>query len=243
VSQYGSLIAWNTTTGWVGNTKAGENIDAAYVSNEAGQGVQTTGSDVLTQCPASTLQSPAQVTAENVNNEYVMVSWQDNGSGEIGFRIDRKTGDGEWNTIAYRPRKNQGSGHNEQKWHDYLAPRGQPLTYRVAAINCADTDNALSAVVQTSLQANVTGAVPKTVFSKTVATSLQIHTSESALRIHGISGEVQVHVFDCKGARYKGIKQIHPGQYDISGLSGGMYLICIKNNHDFRNNHIVRLFR
>ncbi|MBD3320042.1 MAG: hypothetical protein GF350_03000 [Chitinivibrionales bacterium] len=146
VQQYGSLIAWNTLPGWVGSTKAGANIDAAYVDNQAGGGTRATGTDVITSCPSGTPNAPALVSA-TAENDHVVIRWKDQSNNEAGFRIDRTIDNGDWTAIAFRPRKSAGSEHNTQEWHDYLAPAEKLLRYRVVAVNCDNNDAGASIAV------------------------------------------------------------------------------------------------
>ncbi len=146
VDNQGCLIAWNTTPNVVGHMKGDGNdlIDAAFVDNSASdvradaEGI----SDVITTCPVFNPQAPNDVTVQaSEENSNVTITWTDASSSEIGFRVDRKRlQDTSWTTIAYRPRHSVGHENNEQKWIDFLAPRGKGLQYRVVAVNCDDND-------------------------------------------------------------------------------------------------------
>jgi hypothetical protein len=148
VDVLGCLISWNTTAGFVGNDKntGHTHNDAAYVDNVASS-IKGTQGDVITTCPGGTPSAPTGITAMMAaDSGYIEISWTDNASNEIGFRIDKKVGaSGSWNTVVYRPRKSAGDPLNEQKWRDYMAARGEENYYRVVAINCSDGDDGASA--------------------------------------------------------------------------------------------------
>ncbi|MFW6162349.1 MAG: hypothetical protein ACODAJ_06230 [Planctomycetota bacterium] len=147
VRMHGGLIAWNTTPGWVGAVMFPEPpADLAFVANEAEKGIRTKGTDnALTAAPGGRPTPPKGVEAEAYQGDAVRVAWQDASSNEIGFRVDRKIGDGAWRPIAYRPPRREGSPLNPQAWVDFLAPPGQPLRYRVVAVNTRDGDSGASA--------------------------------------------------------------------------------------------------
>jgi hypothetical protein len=80
--------------------------------------------------------TPADVKAVViVDGDAVSITWKDVADNEIGFRVERRIQTGRWQTIAYRPPRIEGAAENPQAWVDFLAPPGQPLCYRVAAIN------------------------------------------------------------------------------------------------------------
>jgi hypothetical protein len=145
VQVHGWLVAWNDIPGWVG-ALGGEILDAAYVGNEAGGGVHNKSENAITEPPAGEPTAPADVTAEPYQGDAVMVTWTDTADNEIGFRVDRKIGDGAWTAIAYRPPNVQGTPENPQAWADFTAPPGRRLHYRVVAINVDDGDEGASAV-------------------------------------------------------------------------------------------------
>lgn len=148
VNHYGSLWAWNNASGKnIGNIKAGQLYDFAVAGNLSGStiadGNALDPSGALLTCPSGPLSPPVDVVAQAIGDA-VSVTFTDTSEHEIGFRIDRKSGDGAWQTIAYRPRQSYGHAQNPAGWVDYLAPRAVPLHYRVAAINCADDDSAMT---------------------------------------------------------------------------------------------------
>jgi hypothetical protein len=81
------------------------------------------------------------------NKDYIEITWDDNSTDEIGYRIDKKVGaTGNWGTLVYRPRKDNVSptATNELVWRDYMPARGEDNYYRVVAINCDDLDGGAS---------------------------------------------------------------------------------------------------
>ena len=233
VHQHGSLIAWNTTPGWVGNAKAGDNIDCAFVNNDADKGVSKTGADVLDSCPSIIPTPPIDVQLA-VENDYIIITWEDNSDDEIGFRIDKKMGnEGEWKTVVYRPRKNSGHANNEQIWRDYLAPRGVETYYRVVAINCEDTDDGAGLVAGPvvvseeftgleKLKTNHTNEIEITVYpnpsNEFVNIELFSDTQQYLLieiyTLHGIKIE-SLHLSDKKEIITIDTKHYNPGAYVV----------------------------
>ena len=149
VHNYGMLVAWNDTKGSVGNLKAGNLYDCAFFPGPRESLVinyTPSTNDVITSCPSGTPNAPGNVSAVADENDYsVTITWNDQSSNEIGFRVERRAVNStEWTTIAYRPRKSQGHADNEQKWIDYMAPSAVDLEYRVVAVNCDDGNQGAS---------------------------------------------------------------------------------------------------
>ena len=168
VDNQGCLFAWNTIPNVVGHMKGDGNdlIDAAFVDNSASDvrtdadGIQ----DVVTTCPAFDPQAPddVNVTASEENSN-VIITWTDASTSEIGFRVDKKRmKDTAWTTIAYRPRHSVGHENIEQKWIDFLAPRGKGLQYRVVAVNCNDNE---VGVTESQIIVAIPGALNPPVFA------------------------------------------------------------------------------
>ena len=82
-------------------------------------------------------------------DDAVEITWTDVATNEIGFRVERRIGEGKWHTIAYRPPHLEDDSDNPQAWVDFTAPTGKELTYRVVAINSADDDKGASAATET----------------------------------------------------------------------------------------------
>ncbi|MGC9453904.1 MAG: hypothetical protein ACP5HU_03485 [Phycisphaerae bacterium] len=143
VGVQGMLLAWNRTPGTVGMpARPMAPADIAIVANEAGGLAAPQGA--ITQDPPGELRPPRDVTAGILDADAVRIRWTDSTDAEIGYRIDRRIGDGPWTTIAYRPPQVQGHELNQPEWRDYLAPAGRELRYRVAAIKSDDGDQAVS---------------------------------------------------------------------------------------------------
>ncbi|MFP3937132.1 MAG: hypothetical protein ACLFVW_02230 [Phycisphaerae bacterium] len=143
VGVQGMLLAWNSTPGTVGMpARPIEPADIAIVANDAGGLAAPQGA--VTRDPPGELHPPRIVRAEIVDGDAVRIRWADATDTEIGYRIDRRIGDGPWSTIAYRPPQIQGHELNQPEWRDYLAPTGCELRYRVAAIKSDDGDQGLS---------------------------------------------------------------------------------------------------
>ncbi len=146
VDTTGALFGWNVLPGSVG-LAAGKNrqsTDVAIVGNRAGGGVNSMPG-VQVGDVGGKVAKPNQVRAKALENTSVQITWNDASKNEAGFRIDRKTDDGQWTTIAYRPPRIQGDRNNPQMWIDFLAPPGRQLVYRVVAVNSRDDDQGASA--------------------------------------------------------------------------------------------------
>jgi hypothetical protein len=151
---HGLLIAWNQTTGWVGNSVKRDSMkmtDCAFVANKCGR-IHPDDKTVarfgitapITASPSEAPKPPTKVTAAVYQDDAVKITWTDASDNEVGFRVDRRLGDGKWHVIAYRPPRIQGDADNAQEWVDFTAPPRKELTYRVVAINADDNDKGAS---------------------------------------------------------------------------------------------------
>uniref|UniRef100_A0A7C3MIS0 Fibronectin type III domain-containing protein n=1 Tax=Dictyoglomus thermophilum TaxID=14 RepID=A0A7C3MIS0_DICTH len=78
--------------------------------------------------------APTDLTAEVVSGTEVRLAWKDNSNNEEGFKIERKTLDGEWSEIAT-------VGANVNTYNDTGLTPGTTYYYRVKAYNSAgDSD-------------------------------------------------------------------------------------------------------
>jgi hypothetical protein len=141
VNMTGALFGWNDIVGWIGATKVSERAaaDVSFVGNRAGGGIKAPPGSLVDK-PSGKLKPPADVRFKAVKDVAVSIDWKDAASGEAGYRVDRRVGDGQWQTIAYRPPQDAGDPGNPPAWVDYLAPRGVSMVYRVVAINGKDGD-------------------------------------------------------------------------------------------------------
>ena len=130
--------------------------NCAFVANKSG-GIQPDAKAVakfgvrapLTADPAGSPNAPTKVMAKPFEEDAVEVSWVDVADNEVGFRVERRIGDGKWQVIAYRPPHLEDDSGNPQTWVDFTAPTGKDLTYRVVAINAADDDKGASSATET----------------------------------------------------------------------------------------------
>ncbi len=154
VDCHGLLIAWNQTTGWVGNSVKRNDVkmaDCSFVANKSGFVLPDDKTIAKLGLPAPVKVSPpaapkppAKVTATLYKTDAVRIVWTEASENEIGFRVDRRIGDGKWHAIAYRPPQVQSDPENPQEWVDFTAPPRKSLTYRVVAIGSDDTDKGAS---------------------------------------------------------------------------------------------------
>jgi len=131
----GLLIAWNKTGAQVGALNAPEELDAITVSNICSKVVGKGDQNLPQGKPAA----PQAVTAAPCGTDVVRIAWKDASTNEIGFRVERRIGDGPWWTIACRPPQREASPANPPEWMDFLAPSGRDLQYRVAALSADET--------------------------------------------------------------------------------------------------------
>jgi hypothetical protein len=153
VDCHGLLVAWNQSPGWVGAAVKSKGVKLADCAFLAGKGehvvpdektVKSLGLQApLTTSPAS-VTPPTDVKAETYHDDAVKVSWSGSANGGIGYRVERRIGEGKWQVIAYRPPLLQGDAENPAEWVDFTAPPGRELTYRVVAVNADDTDKGAS---------------------------------------------------------------------------------------------------
>ena len=146
VNVTGALFGWNELPGWIGSAKVGkrDSLDTCFVGNRAGGGEKPMKGAQLGDGGCK-LQPPSDVRAEPHQGNAVKITWRDVAEGEVGYRVDRRIGDGRWTPIAYRPPQIGGDAENLPKWIDFLAPTGKPLVYRVVALDSRDTDRGASA--------------------------------------------------------------------------------------------------
>jgi hypothetical protein len=138
IDTLGALIAWNKATelGYMGS-RTTRRADIAFVANDLK--LLRMCPEAITEPPPGRPAPPTDVRAAIVPaGDAVRVAWKDASDDEIGFRVERRMGDGPWHTIAYRPPRIQGAPENPQEWVDFLAPPGEPLSYRVWAVNAQD---------------------------------------------------------------------------------------------------------
>jgi len=151
---HGLLIAWNQTSGWVGNSVKRDELkmtDCAFVGNKC-EGVLPDDKTItrlrlpapITKSPSDTPTAPAKLSVAAYQEDAVKITWTPASDNEVGFRIDRRIAEGKWQPIAYRPPRVQGDSDNPQEWIDFTAPSAKALTYRVVAINADDTDKGAS---------------------------------------------------------------------------------------------------
>jgi hypothetical protein len=151
---HGLLIAWNQTAGWVGNSVQSDEIkmtDCAFVANQCERVLPDDKTITRLRLPAPIMKNPGEsptpptkATADAYQDDAVKITWTAASNNEIGFRIDRRIGEGKWHVIAYRPPCIQGDADNPQEWIDFTAPSRKPLVYRVVAVNADENDKAAS---------------------------------------------------------------------------------------------------
>jgi len=152
---HGLLIAWNKTPGWVGNAeaRAGTKMTDCVFLPAKSERVLPDRKTIarlglkapLTASPADDPAPPTKVTASAYQQIAIKVAWVAPPDPIVGFRVERRIGEGKWQVIAYRPPRLQGDADNPQMWLDFTAPRNKKLTYRVVAVNGDDSNKGASA--------------------------------------------------------------------------------------------------
>jgi hypothetical protein len=134
VDMLGALVAWNQAPelGFMGRQT--RRADIAFVANHQ-ERLHACAEALVWPAPGKPA-APEDVKAAAIEaGDAVNITWRDASTNEVGFRVERRIATGRWRTIAYRPPRIEGAPENPQTWVDFLAPRGQPLSYRVAAFN------------------------------------------------------------------------------------------------------------
>jgi hypothetical protein len=86
----------------------------------------------------------------------IVIEWQDTADNELGFRVERRFADTDWQTIAYRPAQSMqatiqrnspysanlgGDELNPQRWIDFTANAAMGPDYRIVAFNANNDDS------------------------------------------------------------------------------------------------------
>lgn len=206
--------------------------------------------DEIVQCPGNEPSKPEQVTVEHQPaKERVMISWtaKDSDKNEIGFRVDRKVGNGDWKTIVYRPRHdytkeftydgsdNSGSApsgfgspvtmdFNKQQWADYNYPKDKEFQYRVVSVNCNETVNNQTTAESDPLQVasgsqKVQKGTPKTLV-------VYPNPSDGSYQIKGVEPGQEYRVFNSIGQVLEnGTFDSNVTQIDLSGYPGKFFYL------------------
>lgn len=97
-----------------------------------------TASDPTPTPSATVPASPGDVKATRAaNGPTVTVTWVDKSTDEVAFIVERRVGQGVWDTVHNFPSKTKGETGESLKWDDPKAPAGE-LAYRVTALNQID---------------------------------------------------------------------------------------------------------
>jgi glucose/arabinose dehydrogenase len=101
--------------------------------------------------PTATIIAPSNLQAslqtDNNGNWYNLLSWNDNSNNETGFRIERRTGNGNFTVLNTVP-------SNTTTYNDYNLDNNTGYTYRVSAFSATDNSGNSNTVTLT------TGVVP-----------------------------------------------------------------------------------
>ena len=203
--QIASLGAGITTYTNSGLNEATSYYYRVKAYNNAGDSAYSNELNVLTR-PAA----PANLAAEAINERKVNLSWQDKSSGEEGFRVERKTGSGNWGTLTTL-------AANVTSYSDTTVLETTSYTYRVFAFN-ASGDSASSNEASVTTPALTVPAAPTglqaaaTSYSQVRLTWTDNSYNEVGFKIERKEGS---------GGAYQSIGTAGEGQtsYNDSGLS------------------------
>lgn len=162
----GLFLMHNAGAGQVGMLKPASNymLDGTWADNAATQATPATDHSDDWIAPGKAVEphtdavnEPVLSAVVNAAGTGVELSWVDNATNELGFRVERRVNGGDWNIISYRPRASENGvaaypdatiasavGQFDvgdivhTQWTDYLAPLSETLDYRVVAINAND---------------------------------------------------------------------------------------------------------
>jgi hypothetical protein len=95
---------------------------------------------------AAPIIAPSGMAAEPTGSREVTITWIDETTGESGFRLESRTGDGVWKELAVLPA-------DTQRYVDATAPLGDQRCYRVRTLQ----DDAASDATATACATAATG--------------------------------------------------------------------------------------
>jgi hypothetical protein len=261
VHAVGVLHAWNDQPGSIGIVKqeanwiedcafpGQTNIPPTNPASPTGSAIQ----DYMMECgnPMSLQDTVLDllVTWDAVHDG-VKISYTDNSTNEIGFRIEkRKLGDTTWTIVAYRPRQQTSSGVtmdslrrsfgyptplslsfpsnvlvdelNPPVWYDFKGAPNQVYEYRIATLDCQDSDAAATGTTVSVKKSRSVLADPMDVFPNPAQNQVNIR-SKAGLAIQSVE------ILNPEG---KSIREIHQGlglpeaRISTEGLAPGAYFI------------------
>ncbi|HXD87838.1 MAG TPA: fibronectin type III domain-containing protein [Urbifossiella sp.] len=150
---HGLLVAWNRSPGWVGcrpTHKGATLADCTFLANK-GERVAPDEKAIAVlglKAPLTAIRTapaaPTKVTASIDLGDAVEVTWTSAASSAAGFRVERRIAGGKWQAIAYRPGNRDNDPENPPTWVDFTAPPGKELSFRVIAIDAADSEKSAS---------------------------------------------------------------------------------------------------
>ena len=145
---------------------------------------------------------------------------------EIGFRVDRKIGNGAWKTLVMRPRKSLGCPDNEQVWRDYNLPINESFIYRVVAINCDNNDAGASAVSAPLFVDKTTTSLGQSIaFNNITFFPNQVYNK---LFINCLDINYNIEIYNAMGVKVRSVSSA--SEVETSDLNAGIYYISIKMN-------------
>jgi hypothetical protein len=265
VHAVGVFHAWNEQPGSIGIIKQESNWieDCAFPGQtnipptNAASPTGTAIQDYMMDCgnPVTPIDTVLDLTILwDAVHDGVKISYTDNSTNEIGFRIEkRKLGDTTWTVVAYRPRQQTTSGTtmdslrrsfgyptplslsfpsnvlvddlNPPVWYDYKGAPNQVYEYRIATLDCDDSDASVTGLTTRIKNSRSVLADPMDVFPNPAQNLVNIR-SKAGLPIQ------RVEILNLDGKSIRTIRQ-GLGQTEVKisteGLAPGAYLIDVQS--------------
>ncbi|MCF7913505.1 MAG: SUMF1/EgtB/PvdO family nonheme iron enzyme [Candidatus Cloacimonetes bacterium] len=140
-------------------------------------------SDIVeTEVIDNTFPAPSELLYEQINIYTIELNWQDNSLGEVGFKIDKKVGVGNW-ISEYAI-----VGENIQTWTDDQAEINEDLQYRV----CAYHEEFESIMVETGMIDNTFPAPSELLFEQINIYTIQLNWLDNSVGEEGFKIDKKV---------------------------------------------------
>jgi len=134
----GDFVVLNTTTGTSYVDDSVSKLSYSTVYYRVCAYIGTNSSNYASNSSSVNFPAPSNLTYTKENINTIRLNWQDNSTGEDGFKIDKKIGTGEWN-IGF-----SSLGSNITTWTDTGAEINQDIQYQVYAYKGSNNSGTLT---------------------------------------------------------------------------------------------------